>query len=344
MSSRGLILLTGASGFIAKHIASQLLEAGYHVRASVRSLSRSQEVIDAVRPTLGDSSNLDSRLSFVALDLANDQGWDDAATGVDAVMHTASPFPTVQPSDEQEIIRPAVDGVLRALNAAHRAGVRRVVMTSSTAAITNTALQPGRRALDERDWSQLSGPRATPYVKSKTLAERAAWDFVEKEAPEIGLTAINPGFAVGPPLDAHYGTSLKAIERLLRGADPMLPNFGYASVDVRDVATAHVLALGNAQAIGNRLICGDQFLWYIEMARILKAAYPDRSIATRKAPAILVRLLALFDKSIGTILPNLDHEERITCDRARSMLGINFRDVRTSLKETAEYLIGNGLV
>ena len=344
MSSAEQVLVTGASGFIAKHVVRQLLDAGFRVRGSVRSAARGQEVSDAVRPNLADPSDLDDRLSFVELDLERDEGWDEAMEGVDVLMHTASPFPLAQPDDEQEIIRPAVDGTLRALKAAHRAGIKRVIVTSSIAAIANKELEPGREAHDERDWTDLSHPQATPYVKSKTLAERAAWEYVETNAPEIGLTAINPVFVLGPPLDDTLGTSLEFVQRLLRAKDPMLPNFGFAVVDVRDIATMHVRALQRPETIGRRFIGGDQFLWFIDMAKTLKEAYPERRMVTRKAPSFVVRILALFDRPIRSIVPNLDREEKISCALAREMLDIDFIDPRESLKASADYLIRNDLV
>lgn len=273
MSSPQQVLVTGASGFIAKHVVRELLDAGYRVRGSVRSAARGQEVSDAVRPNLADPSDLESRLSFVELDLERDEGWDEAMEGVDVLMHTASPLPLAQPDDEQEIIRPAVDGTLRALKAAHRSGIGRVIVTSSSAAVAYTELEPGRELHDERGWTDLTDPRATPYVKSKTLAERAAWDYVEKNAPDIGLTTINPVFVLGPPLDDTLGTSLLVVQRLLRAKDPMLPNFGFATVDVRDIATMHLRALQRPDTIGRRLIGGERFLWFVDMAKTLHEAY-----------------------------------------------------------------------
>ncbi len=297
-----------------------------------------------MRPNLADPSDLDNRLTFVELDLERDEGWDRAMEGVEVLMHTASPLPMEQPDNEEEIIRPAVDGTLRALKAAHRSGTRRVIMTSSSAAIMYKELEPGRDTLDERDWTNLSDPRAMPYVKSKTLAERAAWEYVEKNAPEIELTTINPVFVLGPPLDDKLGTSLKVVQRLLRAKDPMLPNFGFATVDVRDIATMHVRALERPDTIGRRLIGGEQFFWFVDMAKTLKEAYPDRGIVTRKAPNFVVRFLALFDRPIRSILPNLGREEKISCDLAREMLDIDFIDARESLKASADYLIRNNLV
>ena len=335
--------VTGASGFIAKHVVRQLLDAGFRVRGSVRSAARGPEVTAAVRPNLADPADLDHRLTFVELDLQRDQGWDQAMEGVDTLMHMASPLPLAQPANEDDLIRPAVDGTLRALKA-HRSGIGRAIVTSSIAAVVHNNLEPGREAHDERDWTNPADPHITAYVKSKTLAERAAWDYVEKDAPEIGLTTINPVFVLGPPLDDAIGTSLKVVQRLLRAKDPMLPNFGFATVDVRDIATMHVRALPRRETIGRRLIGGERFLWFVDMAKTLKEAYPDRRIVTRKAPNIVVRFLALFDRPIRSIVHELDREAKISCALAREMLDIDFIDPRESLKASADYLIRNDLV
>ncbi|MGQ0456088.1 MAG: SDR family oxidoreductase [Hyphomicrobium sp.] len=344
MAQKETVLVTGASGFIAKHVVRELLDAGYRVRASVRSPSRAKEVTSAVAPHLADPSGLEDRLSFVTLDLDRDEGWREALSGMEALVHTASPFPLVQPSDDQEAIRPAVQGTLRALRAAKSAGVNRTILTSSSVAVMFKARDNGRTALDESDWSDLSDPRSTPYVKSKTLAERAAWDFVSDEAASMRLTTINPGFVLGPPLDDNFGTSIKVIQRLLRAKDPMLPNFGFPTVDVRDIAAMHLRALERPNTAGKRFIGGDEFLWFPEMAEVLKAAFPERPIVTRRAPNLIIKFLALFDGEIRTIVPNLDRLDQISADRARRELGIEFRDARESVRAAAQFLISNGLV
>ncbi|MEL6798654.1 MAG: NAD-dependent epimerase/dehydratase family protein [Pseudomonadota bacterium] len=199
------VLLTGVTGFIAKRIALDLLNAGHTVRGSLRSAARADEVRDALRPHLTDPTAL-NRLSFVELDLNSDTGWDAALQGTDALMHTASPFPMAQPKDENDIIRPAVDGTLRALRAAQKAGVTRVILTSSVVAIEATDV--GTRPYTPDDWSDPTHPKSNAYYKSKTLAERAAWDFVANH-PEMQLTTVNPALVLGTPMDANYGTSLE---------------------------------------------------------------------------------------------------------------------------------------
>jgi len=337
------ILLTGITGYIAKHIAIQLLNAGYSVRGSMRSMNSVQVVNGAVASGLDDPNAL-TRLSFCQLDLTKDSGWTDAAQGVDAVIHTASPFPMSPPKTEDELIRPAVDGMLRALKAAHTAGVKRVIVTSSTAAVTESDLGEGKSAFDESNWSNTGSPTISAYSKSKTLAERAAWKFVEDEAPDMQLTSINPGFVAGPPLGQDFGTSVAIIERLLKAKDPMLPNFGFSAVDVRDVAELHVKALTNKASIGQRVLGVDQFVRFVDMAKDIQKAFPNRKIRTRVAPNALVKILGLFDASIRLIVPSLGKTQKVDNSRARVLLGRDLRNARESVVETARDLIEKGVV
>lgn len=338
------VLVTGASGYIAKHIVLQLLNTGSTVVGSVRSLPRGEEIIAAVRPHLTSEDDLESRLRFVPLDLTADDGWAAAMEGVDALMHTASPFPLEQPKDEDDVIRPAVDGTLRALRAAKAAGINRVVLTSSGVAVMNKELAPGQNAYNEDDWSDLNSPTSNAYVKSKTLAERAAWNFVANDAPEMELTVINPAFVLGPPLDHHFGTSMQVIQRVLRGKDPAIPNFGFPVVDVRDIAAMHVKALSKPDSIGKRIIGSAGFMWFLEMAQIIAKQHPDMKITTRKAPDWLVKFLSLFDKAIKSIVPILGREQRIDNSRAKDILGMDFIDTAESVRQSADYLVKNDLV
>ena len=337
------VLVTGASGFIAKHIVLELLKAGYYVVGSLRSESRRDEVRDAVRPHLSSAAELDQRLRFVTLDLNKDDGWLEAMSGVDVLMHTASPLPMAQPQDENELVRPAVDGTLRALKAAHAAGVGRVVLTSSTAAVTHVARDTDTERFDESDWSDPSWPGITPYTKSKTLAERAAWDFVESKAPGMELTTINPCLVLGTPLDDHYGTSLRIVERLLRGRDPMLPKVGIGVVDVMDVARMHVRAIAATGTVGKRIIGAAEFMWLAEIAAILKAAHPHKRIPMRTAPDILIRLIAIFDRTIRSIVPLLGRRQELENARARALLDIDFISAAESVRATARYIMERGL-
>jgi dihydroflavonol-4-reductase len=263
---------------------------------------------------------------------------------VDALIHTASPFPAAQPRDRGDLIRPAVEGTLRALGSAYRASVRRAVITSSIAAVVNTDLPAGRTVYDERDWSDPEGPKCTAYSASKTRAERAAWDFVDSEAPDLRLTAINPGFVLGPGLDDRLGTSLGVVARLLTGKDPLVPRVGFPVVDVRDVARLHVAALETPASEGQRVLAADRSMSFPEMARTLKQAFPDRRVVTREAPDWLIRMLARFDRSIATIAPDLGRRIDVSAERARAMFGISFIAAPDALLASARMLIDRRLV
>lgn len=331
------IVLTGITGFIAKRIALDLLEAGYDVRGSLRRMSRADEVRDALRSHLSDRDAL-GRLDFVELDLEADEGWPEAMAGADALIHTASPFPGASPKNEMDVIRPAVDGTRRALRAAKDAGVFRVILTSSVVAIEATRA-PG--PLTEANWSELDHPKATPYYKSKTLAERAAWDFVA-EHPEMRLTTINPALVLGSPLDHHWGTSLDLIERILSGRDPMLPDYGFGVVDVADVSAMHIAALERPDTAGERFIASNGTMTMPRIAQHLAARHPGRGIATRTAPRILLRLLSVFDAGVRTVLPAVGNAPSFDNSKARQMLGIEFTAPIAAIDRAADAVLAKG--
>ena len=328
------VFLTGIAGFIAKHVAAKLLAAGHTVRGSVRHLDRADEVRAALAPVVGAEAL--ARLSFVALDLEQDAGWTAAMEGVTALIHTASPFPVAQPKDPQVLIRPAVEGTLRALKAAHAAGVARVVLTSSTTAVTDTS-KTGLQ--DETDWCNPKAADTSAYSQSKTLAERAAWDFAG--ANGLHLTTINPGFVMGPPLDRHYGSSIGVIARLLRGRDPMVPMLDFPVVDVRDVAETHLRALERPEVAGLRILAVAGNMTMPAMTAELKRAHPNRRIATRVAPKVALRLLALFDPQIKAILPAVGRAHPISNARAREVLGMRFISPEAALRASADWLLTN---
>lgn len=334
------ILLTGVTGFIAKHIALQLLDAGHHVRGTVRNLSRGEEVRAALAPELLDKTALD-RLSFVEADLDDDAGWAAAATGATVLMHTASPFPIAQPKDADDLIRPAVEGTLRVLRAAKAAGIRRAIVTSSSVAILGTDLPAGRSLYDERDWTNTDSPGATAYSRSKTLAERAVWAFAEGEGRGMAITTINPGLVLGPPLDAHYGSSVGVIERMLKGRDPAVPKLGFVVVDVRDVAAMHCRAMDSDAANGQRIITVSDSVWMGDLARALKTAFPERRIATMTAPKMLLRILALFDGQVRAVLPAIGRIEHMDNSKGVALLGRPFIPWQDALLASARFLLDN---
>ena len=344
MPNNQTVFVTGANGFIAKHIILRLLEKGYRVRGSVRGSDRAEAVRRTLATHLSNPDLSRKNLEFVELDLARDEGWKEALEGVDILVHTASPFPFAQPKDENEVVLPAVEGAIRALRASKANNTNRVIFTSSGYAIIDRDLEPGRTVYTEDDWSDHHYPASTPYSRSKVRAEKSAWDFVGKEAPEIDLTVILPGFVLGPPLDTEIGTSMKVVKRLLDGRDPALPRFGFPVVDVRDVAEAHVRAISRPETVGKRITVAADFLWFSDMAEAIKEAFPDRRIVTREAPNWLIRVLALFDKEVRVIAPVLGRKRVISNDRARKLLDIDFIDPRESAVASARFLIENQCV
>ena len=339
------VLLTGASGYIGKHITLQLLNAGFEVRASVRNGGKADEVRAAMLAHLPTGFDVAGKLSFVELDLESDSGWDAALQGIDVLVHSASPFPIAQPKDEDDLVRPAVEGTLRAMKAAHGAGVKRVILTSSVAAIYGTDLPAGKTEFDETIWSDPNHVIGrVAYTKSKTLAEKAAWDYIASDAPEIELTTVNPVLVAGAPLDKHFGASVSVVERVLQGVDPLLPDISFSIVDVKDVAAMHVRAITTHAAKGQRFIAAAGMRTYLQVAKALKAEFPGRKISTTMAPSFVIRLLALFDGEVKAVLPSLGKHIGVNSSKARTTLGIDFIPVETTLAETAHYLIDNGFV
>lgn len=325
------ILVTGISGFIAKRIAYDLLAQGDAVRGTLRSLGRADEVRAAMGALPPEAL---ARLSFAEADLLSDAGWPAAMAGVDAVIHTASPFPLTKPKDESIIIRPAVEGTERVLTAAQAAGITRVVLTSSMEAVMHgVASDP----LTEADWSDPQAPTCAPYTRSKIFAERTAWAFVAKH-PEMQLTVINPGMVCGTPMDRNTGSSVAVIERVLAGKDPMLPDFDLPIVDIEDVSAAHIRALDRPGTIGKRYMLAECFQSFPELARILKAEFPERKIATRIAPKWLISILSLFDTQLAIVKEMIGHRLQLDNAAARHDLGIDFVPAAESERRTARFL------
>lgn len=332
MSTPSTVLVTGAAGFIAKHIVRELLESGHSVRAAVRSAARRAQ-IEALFPDAG--------IEFVTLDLTADEGWDAALVGVDALIHTASPFPSAPPKDPEELIRPAVDGTLRALRAAHAAGVTRVVLTSTCGAIYKPADQEWSRIKTRADWTDPTGPKTTPYEASKTLAEQAAWRFTA-EHPEMRLTVINPGMVFGPAMDEHYGSSLQLVEQILTGGMPMYPRINMPVVDVRDVARMHVRALSDDDAVGQRFPGNAGALSVPEMGGILAGAYADARLKHRIAPNWLVRAMAVFVPLMRTAANGLGFNAEVDGSDAPRQFGFDYIPSRDALLAAAEFLRAGG--
>lgn len=334
------VLLTGISGFLGGHVALQLINAGYTVRGSLRNLSRA----DKVRATLQRHGADVSRLEFVALNLLEDQGWHEAMEGVRYLQHTASPFLIQIPRDKMALIRPAVEGTERALNAANKAGVERIVLTSSMAAIAYGHDKARDTAFTAEDWTDLDGRAVNSYQESKTLAERRAWQIMETAGRRADLAVINPSGIFGPLLDDDPGTSAVIVQRLLDGSIPAAPRIPMTIVDVRDVAAAHVAAMTAPDAGGRRFPMGERTIFFLEAARILKERYPDRRIPGLGMPDWIVRLYALFDRDMRDNMGELGYIKRLDSSDAISLLGRPLRPAPEALLATAETLIAQQLV
>lgn len=329
------LLITGASGFIAGHCILEMLNHGYEVRGTLRDPARG----DSIKTILDKHTEHIDALEFTAADLMDEQSWVDAAQGCDGILHVASPVPVVQPKDENEVITPARAGTLNVLKAAKANGIKRVVLTSSTAAVMSGNRDSG--TFTENDWTDLARTDLSPYIKSKTIAEQAAWDFVkENDGPE--LATVNPALVLGPALEADYGSSLEALYLLMSGAYPILPNLGFELVDVRDVASLHRLAYERPEAAGNRYLCANGFRWFVDIAKIVKAEYPDKKIPTSVMPNFVARIAGIFLKEIQQFIPDLGRVKSVDNSAARG-LGWEPRDVEIAIKDGARSLVEHGI-
>jgi nucleoside-diphosphate-sugar epimerase len=336
------VLVTGGSGFVGCHCILQLLAAGYQVRTTVRNLKRETDVRAMLKAGGAEPGD---RLSFIAADLENDAGWSEAVAGCEYVLHVASPLPASLPKHEDELIVPAREGTLRVLRAARDAGVKRVVFTSSFAAI-GYGHEPQEKPFSETDWTNLNSDVA-PYVKSKALAERAAWDFMAKQGGNLEFSVINPVGVFGPVLGPDYSASILFVQRLMDAAMPGCPRLHFGVVDVRDVADIHLRAMTNPAAKGERFLAvtGD-FMSMVEIAKLLRSrlGVAAKRVPTTELPNWLVRLAALRDPAIRLILPELGKYKNATNEKAKRILAWTPRSNEDSILATAESLIRLGLL
>jgi len=336
-----LVLVTGGSGFIASHCILQLLNMSYRVRTTVRSLAREADVRAMLREGGAEPGD---RLSFVAADLAANAGWSDAVAGCAYVLHGASPTPSGSQTPEADWVKPAVDGVLRVLRASRDAPAKRVVLTSAFGAI-GMGHKPQTRPFNETDWTDLNGAVA-PYQKSKTLSERAAWDFIAREGGELELSVINPTAVLGPALGPDYSHSIRLIQRLMDG-QPGCPKINSGFVDVRDVADLHLRAMINPAAKGERFLAiSGESMWMVDVAKMLRRRLGAAAskVPTRVLPNWLVRLAALRDPTMKGIVPLLGVNMNATSEKARRLLGWGPRSNEEAIVATAESLIRFGLL
>ena len=338
------VLVTGGSGFIGSHAILELLRTGHKVRTTVRTPSREPDVRAML--AVGGIDSADN-LDFVEADLTRDEGWEAAVADCDFVLHVASPFPASLPDHEDDLIIPARDGALRVLRASRDAGVRRVVLTSSFAAV-GYGHPPQEAPFDETVWTRLDGRAVTPYTKSKTIAERAAWDFIEGDASGMELSVVNPVAVFGPVLGADHSTSTTLVQRLMDGTMPAVPDLSFGAVDVRDVVDLHLRAMTHPAAAGERFlaVAEDRAVSLKEMADILRREMGSAAhrVPTRQLPSWLVRLLGIFRPDLRSVAPELGRRKHSTSAKARKLLGWEARSVEAALVATAESLIELGLL
>jgi nucleoside-diphosphate-sugar epimerase len=336
------VLVTGGTGFLGGWCVAELVRRGYEVRTTIRDLGRAEELRASFAAAGVETSE---RLSIVAADLTVDDGWEEAVAGCDYVLHVASPFPPAQPKDPEELIVPARDGALRVIRASLDAGVQRVVMTSSVAAVRHGRKPSADTPYSEADWTDPDDTNRTPYVRSKTVAERAAWEHIRARGAESRLATVNPGAIIGPVLSDDRSFSLQLIERLLNGM-PAMPRLGFVLVDVRDVADMHIRAMTEPAAGGERFLAVDRFLWMQDVGQILRERLGPAAakVPTRVAPDLLVRAMGIFDPSIRSIVSDLGQSTTYTAEKAKTVLGWEPRPIEDSIADTAQSLIERGLV
>ncbi|QJQ33758.1 NAD-dependent epimerase/dehydratase family protein [Sphingomonas lacunae] len=333
----GKVFVSGGSGYIAGFLIRQLIAEGWEINTTIRNLAREAEV----RGWLGVDN---SKLHFFAADLVSDSGWAQAMAGCSHVAHVASPLPADKPLHEDELIVPAREGALRALRFAKAAGVKRFVMTSSVAAISYG--HKGQTVFTEADWTDINSPDAYAYVKSKTIAERAARDWVAAEGEGMEFCTVNPSLVVGPLMAPDFSTSLESVKKLLEGSIPGLPRLGFGLVDVRDVADLHVKCLTAPGMAGERFIASGPFLWMEDMAAILRNGLgaQGRKVPKRRLPSWLMRILANFDPLVKQVVSELDNVRDNDASHAKAVLGWETRTAEESILDAARDMLRLGVV
>jgi|SRR5829696_954145 len=332
------VLVTGGTGYLAGWCIVELLRRGYRVRTTVRNPAREHEIHAAVASQVDP----EHRLSVHQADLLSDEHWGRIIEGCDYVLHVASPLPVSQPKDPDELIVPAREGTVRVVGTALDAGVERIVLTSSVAAIRGG--NEGR-TLDETIWTDLSSPDLTPYVQSKTIAEQAAWGLASELDARERIAAVNPTVIIGPTLTDDTSASLEVVQRLLKGM-PAMPRLGFGFVDVRDVADLEIQAMTAPEAGGERFVANTTWLWMSEVAAVLRERLGERAskVPTRIAPDLLVRAMAVFDGGIRSFKSSLGKRTEYGTTKAQDLLGWTPRPIEDTIAETAESLIDHGVV
>ena len=336
------VLVTGISGYIAGHVALGLLNSGYKVRGTVRSLAKGEQVKADLKAA---GANI-SGLSFVKVDLDSDEGWEEAVKNCDYIQHLASPFPMEQPSNREALVPAARAGAQRVLAAGFAAGVKRIVMTSSLVSMIGQKGKGAHMKITEDDWTDPDWRKLTAYAVSKTRAELSAWEYARVQGFEDRLTVVNPGFVLGPAIGKTYGTSLALIEQMFKGEFPRTPKAAFPIVDVRDLADLQMAAMTTKNAAGRRLIGAGDTLWLREIAEIARAAHPrkGRKLPKGDFPNFIVRLAAMFDDRVKGVIADLGTYHEVDNAYVKKLTGVKFRPAKQSVLDSCEYLIGQGKI
>ncbi|MBT8399722.1 MAG: NAD-dependent epimerase/dehydratase family protein [Rhodothermia bacterium] len=335
------VLVTGITGFIAKHVALHLLREGFHVRGTVRDMSST----DDLRKTMESNGAEVAGLSFAQADLGSDAGWEEAARECTYIQHLASPFPIAQPRDRESLVPAARQGALRVLEAAKQAQAKRIVVTSSIAAMMYGPGRVGVVSIREDDWSDIEWPHLTPYQVSKTRAEQAVWEWAEANDWKDRMVVVNPGLVLGPTLDRKIGTSMSVIQLMMQGAYPAVPPVHFSIVDVRDLASLHVRAMTEPSVAGRRLVAAGETLSMSEMGRVLREEFSERTkIPYRELPAFLVRLMSVFDRSLKSITNDLGVVPVADSAYVTELTGVEWRSAAEAVRAAGHSLVKFGVM
>lgn len=337
MFQNSKVLLTGVTGFLGSHTTIQLLDKGYKIVGTLRDMTRASKIKEVIQT---HTNNIDN-LSFVEADLLNEKIWQEAMEGIDYVIHIASPFPRELPKKEEDLIIPAKQGSLNILTAASKTNVKKVVLTSSFGAIVYGKEKSKRSGLyNENDWTDITNIKdTTPYFRSKTIAEKSAWEFIKEDNSGLELTTICPGAILGPVLEEDFGTSANIVIKTMDGSSPAIPKIGFDMVDVRSVADLHIRAMEMKEASGERFIGSAGYLTFKEVADILREEYPERKIPRPSLPNFAVKLLSNFEKTLKPILVDLGVERKLDNSKAKSVLKWQPISAKKAVLACAESLI-----
>jgi dihydroflavonol-4-reductase len=336
------IMITGVSGFLGSHMAVEGLKRGYQVVGTIRSKEKEVEVISTLKPHV--SADQLNNLQFSYCDLTIAEGWSEAMEGCEAIIHVASPFNLELPKHEDDLIIPARYGVKHVFEAALQNNIHRIVQTSSIAAIMY-GNEKGKSNFDETNWTDVNGPMVSPYTKSKTLAEKLVWEFVQNN-PQLKVTTINPGFILGPILGKDPGTSAAVVLKMMKGEYPGVPQLGFPTVDVRDVVDLHFKALESETAIGQRYAAVSESIWFKEIAQFVLEAQPsyNKKVKPKELPNWFMKIFALFEKSTRMIIPELGFKAIVSNEKAKQQLGFAPRSAKEAVIATANALVEMKLV